>query len=105
MKNIISELTILIIPVTAKDYGLNTNLIPRSPKDDCLPNKIYRERFSTCSCDDHCSWDLCRSLTLPSDCLLGKDSIWKLDNVKNAWVAQLRRGDNINFLYIRFTIS
>ena len=92
-KNIISELTILIIPVTAKDYGLNTNLIPRSPKDNCISNKVYRKRFGTCSCDGHCSWDLCRTLTLPSDCLLGTDSTWKLDTIKNAWVGQLLKGD------------
>ena len=93
MKNIISELTILIIPVTAKDYGLNTNLIPRSPKDNCISNKVYRKRFGTCSCDGHCSWDICRTLSLPSDCLLGTDSTWKLDTVKNAWVGQPLKGD------------
>ena len=90
--------------MNATDYGLDVALIPQSSKEYCLPNNIYRERFRTCSCDDHCSWDLCRSLTPPSHCLLGKDSIWKSDNIKNGWVAQLRRGNTINLIYITLTI-
>ena len=83
--------------MTAKDYSLDVNLIPRSTEDDCLSShKIFRDRFKTCSCDNHCSWDLCRSLHSPSDCLLGTDKKWEFDNQKDAWVAQLLRGDTIN---------
>ena len=75
------------------DYRLYVSLIPRSSKHDCLPNKVHRERFGTCSCDAHCSWDLCRSSIPPSECLLDTDLTWELDSVKNAWVAQLLRGN------------
>ena len=94
----------LLIPGLGIDYGLDVSLIPQSSKDGCSSNKIYRERFGTCSCDTHCSWDLCRSLIPPSDCLLGTDSIWRWDNVKNAWVAQLLEGDTIHLHSIIFKV-
>ena len=87
----------LSIQATTNDYGLDGSLIPRSFKGYCLSDKIYRERFRTCSCDTHCSWDLCRSFTPPTNCLLGTDSVWKLDNVKNAWVAQRLGGNTLIF--------
>ena len=65
----------------------------------CLANKIHRARFGTCNCDIHCSWDLCRVLNPPSDCLLGTHSTWKLDNAKNAWVAQLLGGNGTCLSY------
>ena len=71
------------------DHSLFVNLIPRSDQQDCPLNKHYRARFGTCSCDNHCSWDVCRSIVPPLDCILGTDSNWIHDNVKNAWVAQL----------------
>ena len=80
--------------VAAKDYSLTVGLIPRSIKNGCSTNKIHRSRFSTCSCDAHCSWDLCRSSIPPSNCLLGMSSIWILDNIKDAWVAQYRGDGN-----------
>ena len=94
----------LLIPGLGIDYGLDVSLIPQFSKDGCSSNKIYRERFGTCSCDTHCSWDLCRSLIPPSDCLLGTDSIWRWDNVKNAWVAQLLEGDTIHLHSIIFKV-
>ena len=90
----------LSIQATTIDYSLDGSLIPRSFKGYCLSDKIYRERFRTCSCDNHCSWDLCRSFTPPTDCLLGPDSVWKLDNVKNAWVAQRLGGNTLILSYI-----
>ena len=89
----------LSIQATTNDYGLDGSLIPRSFKGYCLSDKIYRERFRTCSCDTHCSWDLCRTFIPPTNCLLGTDSVWKLDNVKNAWVAQNLGGNNLILRY------
>ena len=77
----------LLIPAT--DYRLDSSLIPRPFDGNCLSNNVYRERFGTCGCDIHCSWDLCRSLSPPSDCLLNTESEWKFDSVKDALVAQL----------------
>ena len=71
------------------DYSLNVSLIPHSSEPECLPNKAYRDRFRTCSCDSHCSWDVCRLSTPPFDCLMGTESTWRYDNAKNAWVAQI----------------
>ena len=88
------------ISVKGSDYSLDVNKIPHSLKHGCLPNQINRERFGACSCDAHCSWDLCRSSIPPSECLIGTKSTWNLDNVKNAWVAQLLEGNNVN-LYFR----
>ena len=88
------------ISVKGSDYSLDVNKIPHPPKHGCLRNQIYRERFGTCSCDAHCSWDLCRSSIPPSECLIGTNITWNLDNVKNAWVAQLLEGNNVN-LYFR----
>ena len=95
----------LSIQATTNDYSLDGSLIPRSFKGYCLSDKIYRERFRTCSCDTHCSWDLCRSFTPPTNCLLGTDSAWKLDNVKNAWVAQRLGGNIISYSYKFFSFT
>ena len=75
------------------DYGLQMNMLPHSSQAACLQTNIYRARFGTCSCDTHCSWDLCRSSNPPPECLLGTDSVWKLDNAKDAWVAQILEGN------------
>ena len=83
----------LSIQATAKDHGVDVSLIPRSSKGNCAEDKIYRTRFGACSCDTHCSWDQCRLFIPPNDCLLDTNSIWKWDNIKNAWVAQLLRGN------------
>ena len=101
IKNIPYLIYNLSIQATTNDYSLDGSLIPRSFKGYCSSNKIYRDRFRTCSCDTHCSWDLCRSFTPPTDCLLGTDSVWKVDNVKNAWVAQ-RLGGNASILSYNF---
>ena len=78
---------------TAKDHGVDVSLIPRSSKGNCAEGKIYRARFGACSCDTHCSWDQCRLFIPPYDCLLDTNSIWKWDNIKSAWVAQLLKGN------------
>ena len=72
-----------------RDYNLDVSLIPRSSKNDCA---TYRERLGTCTCDDHCSWDLCRLSNPPDDCLLGTNSKWKWDKRKKAYVAQIMMG-------------
>ena len=75
-----------------KDYSLQTSLILTSSTGNCLSDQIHRKRFWTCSCDAHCSWDLCRSSTLPSDCLPDGNTKWIFDSVKNGWVAHKIRG-------------
>ena len=83
-------------------------MIPRASQVDCFAmlawSKIHRSRFSTCSCDAHCSWDLCRSADPPTECLFATESMWKLDNVKNAWVAQHLEGNIVHLSYVTLEI-
>ena len=78
-------------------YELDVRLIPQSSQIDCPIKARYRERFGSCSCGSYCSWDLCRAIVAPSDCLAGTGSVWKWDVVKNAWVAQVVNGITIYF--------
>ena len=75
-----------------KDYILDVSAIPRTSYDECEASAAYRRRFWACSCNDHCSWDMCRLSEPPKDCLLGANSEWKWDNLKNAYVAQITDG-------------
>ena len=52
----------------------------------------HREKFGVCSCEPHCSWDLCRLDERPIDCLYGTGSEWRWDDAQNAWVAQVEKG-------------
>ena len=73
---------------SANDYSLDVSLLPRTFVNDCPINSNYRARFGTCSCDKHCSWDLCRASIPLIGCLLRTESMWMFDSLKNAWVAQ-----------------
>ena len=53
----------------------------------------YRKRVGGCTCNDHCSWDLCRTFEPPTDCLFGTNSDWKWDRPQNAWVAHIIEGN------------
>ena len=57
--------------------------------------------LSTCSCEEHCAWDLCRLVNPPNKCLRGTRSQWQWDSFKNAWVAQVIEG---NKFYSKNTI-
>ena len=86
------------------DYSLQTSLILTSSTGNCLSDQIHRKRFWTCSCDAHCSLDLCRSSTPPSDCLPDTDTEWTFDVVKNVWVAQKIRGIKIYHTYVLYRL-
>ena len=82
---------------SANDHSLNASLIPRSLRQECPDDSQYRERFGVCTCNEHCSWDLCRSLVPPKNCLAGTGSVWLWDHLKYAWVAQIDKGNNFHF--------
>ena len=63
-------------------------------KDECRRNTLYKDGLKTCSCEDHCGWDVCRLEVPPVECLTGTYSEWKWDYMKNAWVAQVTQGNN-----------
>ena len=77
-------------------YSVNIDLIPRPNSDGC-PNrgqyKTSQGLDGSCSCEDHCSWDMCRIAVAPTECLKGTYSEWQWDYVKKAWVAQVTQGN------------
>ena len=77
-------------------YSIDVELIPRSHRNRCPIGSKYRARFGVCSCNRHCSWDLCRTIDPPNDCLAGTGSVWRWDQVKNAWVAQIDGGNKLS---------
>ena len=68
-------------------------LIPSaSSAAGCPTHSSYREKFRACSCEPHCSWDLCRLVEKPADCLQGPNIEWKWENKLYAWIAQMGQG-------------
>ena len=66
----------------------------KCPKDtQYKENKVGRDLVKTCSCEEHCAWDLCRLVNPPNKCLRGTRSQWQWDSFKNAWVAQVIEGN------------
>ena len=63
-------------------------MIPKRPTSGC-PYGTF-DSMNTCFCEDHCSWETCRLITPPQDCLsrIDGEAIWNWDGVKHAWVAQ-----------------
>ena len=74
-------------------YSVNMDLIPRSNEKQCPKNSYYKEGLGSCSCEDHCGWDVCRLTDPPDECILGSYSKWQWDILKNGWVAQVALGD------------
>ena len=76
---------------------MDVNLIPRSYSYDCPGHMHYKawalEGPGSCSCEDHCGWDVCRLEVAPLDCIAGTYSEWQWDYVKHAWVAQITLGN------------
>ena len=80
-------------------------LMPRPQSKKCPKSTQYKEGEKrdekageklddTCSCGEHCAWDLCRLATPPDKCLQGTNSNWQWDKFKNAWVAQVIQGNH-----------
>ena len=42
----------------------------------------------TCFCEQHCSWEKCRLLEKPDNCIAIMNSRWRWDSQKWHWVAQ-----------------
>ena len=58
-------------------------------------NAAYRARFGVCTCNEHCSWDLCRLAEPPKTCLVGTNSEWHWDSLKNGYAAQIVTGIHV----------
>ena len=63
-------------------------IIPKRPASGC-PSGTF-DSLKTCFCEDHCSWETCRLINPPQDCLsrIDGEAIWNWDGVEHAWVAQ-----------------
>ena len=75
-------------------YSVDIDLIPRANADACPAQLHYTAGIGSCNCEDHCSWDLCRLVVAPRDCLMGTYSEWQWDYLKVAWVAQVVQGNS-----------
>ena len=84
---------------------IQKRLIPRSSATNCAGDQSYRAKLGVCSCEPHCSWDLCRLTDTPIDCLNGTSSKWKRDDQQHTWVAQIDQGIDGGLLaQIKYTI-
>lgn len=63
-------------------------MIPKPPADGC-PKGTF-DGLNTCFCEDHCSWETCRLLNPPQDCLsnIVNEPVWAWNKQKQVWVAQ-----------------
>ena len=82
-------------------YAVDVELIPRSKTNGCPKNTQYKNGLGSCSCEDHCGWDICRLVVAPRGCIEGTYSEWQWDHMKHAWVAQVTLG---NFVLIETVI-
>ena len=73
-------------------YSVNMDLIPRVNWHKCPENTEYKGALGSCSCEDHCGWDVCRLESPPDECILGSFSEWQWDTTKHGWVAQVVLG-------------
>ena len=65
------------------------------PKNTRLHYRGENEEYMTCSCEEHCSWDLCRLEEAPEACLQGTARQWVWNPIKNAWATQIKHCNKI----------
>ena len=90
-----------------QEFGLELDLIPRQPADGCPEGTLHRIAydFDTCSCGQHCNWDMCRLDDPPNECLIGTGSAWQWDALKASWAAQITEGINKLLTKIKLQIN
>ena len=79
---------------------IDLDLIPRQPADGCYERSVKRLHFSTCTCQDHCRWDICRLTDPPNECLFGTGGNWIWDFREKAWIAQVTGGSMFKSIVI-----
>ena len=62
-------------------------MIPKPPVTGCPPGTF--NGIDTCFCEDHCSWETCRLMYPPSNCIssISPEIVWARDEIKDSWVA------------------
>ena len=81
MKGIVTFLSFI-------ENKINDAVIPKPQADGC-PQGTF-DGLNTCYCEDHCSWETCRLLNPPQNCLsnIGNVAEWVWNAKKDFWVAQ-----------------
>ena len=75
---------------------IDPDLIPKRPSTGCPEGTFDGE--TTCFCEDHCSWNVCRLQFPPDYCSTSQKSPWAWNTQGKFWVVQ---GGNTNMLVIR----
>ena len=79
---------------------IDLDLIPRQPADGCYERSVKRLHFSTCTCQDHCRWDICRLADPPNECLFGTGGNWIWASREKTWIAQVTGGSMFKLIVI-----
>ena len=85
------------------------NLIPKRHHGACFSNTYGNSGndYSSpqnCYCEEHCTWETCRLVTSPEDCLRDVRSFWSWDTKKGFSVAQIAGTNKYSFFYCSSTI-
>ena len=77
--------------IYGKTYSV---IVPKRPKDGCPDNSYGCSGYDcnmkqSCFCEEHCSWETCRLVDYPEECIEDLESIWRWDTEKLFWVAQV----------------
>ena len=77
-----------IFSMITVEERFKVEIIPKRPASGC-PSGTF-DSMNTCFCEDHCSWEACRLINPPHNCLtrIDGEAIWFWDAVNDAWVAQ-----------------
>ena len=84
-----------------------SNLIPKRHHGEC-PSNTYGNSGDdytspqNCYCEEHCTWEACRLLDSPEDCVRDVGSFWSWDSKKRFWIAQI--GGTIFYLTLAFLV-
>ena len=84
-----------------------SNLIPKRHHGEC-PSNTYGKSGDdytspqNCYCEEHCTWEACRLLDSPEDCVSHVGSFWSWDSKKRFWIAQI--GGTIFYLTLVFLV-
>lgn len=76
------------VSLTFKESAINEILIPKPEANGC-PQGTF-DGLNTCYCEDHCSWETCRLVDPPQNCLskIAGEVVWAWGSKQDAWVAQ-----------------
>ena len=75
-----------MILFNATGNSIDKTLFLKRPKNGC-PDGTF-DGMTTCFCENHCSWEVCRLVTPTTNCLISANAFWNWNTAKDAWVAK-----------------